>query len=314
VACLLARRHWDLRKFIPSVDEFIPFDRAALAKNPLRIRSLIRRLRAMEFDLVFDAADDGSVSFNHLIVTALSGGRFRVGHARGDAAQFYEVPVPVPTAPRHAAQMHLDLLRAVTPFRSTPRPLLKPPKDDTGFADAFLSEVGANPSLPLVLIHPGGRGPKRWPASEFASVARLLRESAGVETAMVWGPSDEDAAHEVLAAARDAIHPAGILSFDHLISLIRRAAVFLSGDCGPMHVASALGTPVVAIFLVSDADKYRPLGPHDIHLDGRARAITPDNAASAVSRIIGHIQSTGLLRPDGMGLPPSRLPHAEGGR
>jgi len=314
LTCLLARRHWDLRKFIPSADEFIPFDRAALAKNPLGIRSLIRQLRAMKFDLVFDAADDRSVSFNHLIVTALSGGRFRVGHARGEAARFYEVPVPVPAAPRHAAQMHLDLLRAVTSFRSTPRPLLKPPKDDTGYGDRFLSRVRANPALPLVLIHPGGRGPKRWSAAEFAAVARLLRESRRVETAMVWGPSDEDAAREVLKTAGDSIHPAGILSFDDLIALIRRAVVFLSGDCGPMHLASAMGTPVVAIFLVSDADKYRPLGPKDILLDGRTRAITPDDVAGALWQTIDHFQRAGSPRAGGVMPVPSPLPQGEGDR
>src|SRR3990172_8514874 len=88
VVCLLARLHWELREFIPSADEFIPFDRAALARNPLKIRSLLRQLREMKFDLVFDAADDRSVSFNHLLVTSLSGGRFRIGHDRGGAARF----------------------------------------------------------------------------------------------------------------------------------------------------------------------------------------------------------------------------------
>lgn len=304
VAVLLARRHWDLRHYIPSVDEFIPFDRAALAVNPLRVWRLIRQLREKRFDLVFNAADDRTVSFNHLLVTALSGGRCRVGHAQSEAARFYEIPVPIPKpAPggttRHAAEMHLDLLRAVTPIRSHPRPLLKPPKIDTGFAERFCQQDGVDPLAPLVVIHPGGRGDKRWPAGDFASVARLLHERGRVNIALVWGPADDGAAREVLAAAGDAVIPAGILSYDDLISLVRHAAIFVSGDCGPMHLASAIGTPVVAVFLVSDADKYHPLGPNDTTLDDRQCHVTPNTVADAVVQALQRSTST---RPGGLAI------------
>lgn len=274
LVCLLARRHWELRSLIPSADEFIPFDRAALARSPLGIRSLVRNLRSMNFDLVFDASDDRTVSFNHLIVTALSGGRFRVGHDRGEAAEFYEVPVPVPDTPRHAAEMHLDLLRAVTTFRSTPRPLLKPPREEGGFGARFVTEGGLNPLKPLVVLHPGGRGAKRWPAGGFAAVAGEIHARGLAEIAMVWGSNDEESAQEVINSAPEAIRPAGILSFSDLASLLRRATLFISGDCGPMHVASALGTPVLAIFLASDAAKYGPLGAHHVILNAQTSPVT----------------------------------------
>lgn len=290
LSCLLARRYWDMKEFIPSVDEFIPFDRAAMAYNPLKIRPLLKQLQASHYDLVFDASDDRSVSFNHLTVTALSKGRFRVGHARGEAARYYEVAVPVPGVgadgqPRHAAEMHLDLLRTVAPIRSHPRPLLKPPKEDSGFAAEFRARIGADPSVPLVLIHPGGRGPKRWPAAEFARVARLLDEKHDVVVAMLWGPSDSEAAAEVQALAEGKIHPVGILPFTDLVSLIRNASVFLSGDGGPMHLAAAFNTPVVSVFLVSDAGKYRTLGPDDVLFDARRQPFTPDEVAQAVQSI-----------------------------
>jgi ADP-heptose:LPS heptosyltransferase len=290
LSCLLARRYWDMREFIPSADEFISFDRAAMAYNPLKIRPLLKKLQASHYDLVFDASDDRSISFNHLMVTALSGGRFRVGHDRGEASRFYEVAVPVPVAdsnrqPRHAAEMHLDLLRTVAPIRSHPRPLLKPPREDSGFAVEFRSGIGADTSVPLVLIHPGARGPKRWPASEFAKVARLLDERHDVIVAMVWGPADTSAAEEVQSLAEGAIYPVGILPFADLVSLIRNASVFVSGDCGPMHLAAAFNTPVVSIFLVSDAGKYRTLGANDVLFDARKQPFTSDDVAQAVQSI-----------------------------
>ncbi len=297
ISCLLARRYWDMKEFIPSADEFIPFEREAMAHNPLKIRPLLKTLQASHYDLVFDASDDRAVSFNHLMITALSKGRFRVGHDRGEAARYYEVAVPVPQTgadglPRHAAEMGLDLLRAVTPIRSHPRPLLKPPRDDNGFAADFRSRIGADPGSPLVLIHPGGRGPKRWPAENFARVAKSLGEQNGITVALVWGPSDVEAADEVRARAGDKLYVGGILKFPDLVSLIRSSAVFLSGDCGPMHLAAAFNRPVVSVFLVSDADKYRTLGPDDVLFDARRQSFTPDDVAAAIQSIAVVTQRT----------------------
>jgi len=67
--------------------------------------------------------------------------------------------------------------------------------------------------------------------------------------------------------------------------VIRHSAVFLSGDCGPMHLAAAFNTPVVSVFLVSDAGKYRTLGPDDVLFDARRQPFTPDDVARAVQSI-----------------------------
>jgi len=298
---LLGRRFWELHEHLPSADEFIAFEKSRYARRPFGFLSLVRRLRDRDFDLVFDTAGDHEVSFTHIALTALSGGQFRIGHARGDAAQFYEVAVPVPARTRHAAEMHLDLLRAVTPIRSHPRPLLRP-HPDSGFAERFVGECDWNPALPLVVIHPGARGPKQWPPEEFARVVELLQSQSRVNIALVWGPADGEAAQTVLCATN--VRPAGILSFADFLSLARRASVFLSGDCGPMHLAAAAGAPVVAIFLASDPEKYRPLGLGDVTLDGRVQPVEP---GAVVEAILGLITRQQAVRQ-------SELPFAETGR
>ncbi|MEW5700807.1 MAG: glycosyltransferase family 9 protein [Candidatus Zixiibacteriota bacterium] len=279
---LMGRRFWDLHEHLPSADEFIPFEKARLARNPLGFLALVRRLRSRRFDLVFDAAGDHEVSFTHLALTALSGAKFRVGHDRGDAGLFYEVPVAIPVGPRHAAEMHLDLLRAVTPIRSHPRPLLRP-RPDTGFAARFIAEHGWDPALPFIVIHPGARGRKQWPPAQFVRVIELLKSRLDANLALVWGPADTGAA----IAIRDQtdIAAAGVLPLADFLSLVRRSTVFVSGDCGPMHLAAAAGARVVAIFLASDPEKYRPLGLEDITLDGRATPPDPGTVADAVITI-----------------------------
>ncbi|HUU46837.1 MAG TPA: glycosyltransferase family 9 protein [Acidobacteriota bacterium] len=296
--CLLSRRYGALREHLPSTDEFILFDKHAAARSPLRFLAVIRRLRAMRFDLVFDAAGDHTVSFTHLALAALSGGRFRIGHARGAAGQFYEVAVPVPEGARHASETHLDLLRAITPVRSSTRPLLRP-APDSGFAVGFRSEHGIDESRPLVVIHPGARGPKQWPPESFAQVARHLKDRRDITIACVWGPADREAAEAMCAAAPDAVIPAGILSFDDLISLVRDAAVFLSADCGPMHLAAAAGTPVVAVFQASELAKYHTLGPFDRALDGRSQPLSTDTVVDAVLDVMDRSVSSSerITRP-----------------
>lgn len=283
--CLLSQRYWGLRRHLPSTDQFIPFDKRALARNPFRFISVIRRLRAMRFDLVFDAAGDHTVSFTHLALTALSGGRYRIGHARGEASRFYEVAVPAPEGARHASETHLDLLRAVTPIRSTSRPLLRV-TSDSGYAEKLRRDQAIAAGLPLVVIHPGARGSKQWPPEDFAAVALCLKERRDLVVACVWGPADREAAQAMIAGAHGDVIAAGILGFDDLISLVRNAAVFLSADCGPMHLAAAAGTPVVAIFRTSSLEKYRTLGPFDRALDARAQPLTIDAVSDAVLDVI----------------------------
>lgn len=285
LCCLLARRYWDMREFLPSADEFIPFDRGALARNPLGIRGLLKEIQGRKFDLVINASDDRSLSFNHLAVTARSGGRIRVGHAHEAAQRYYEVAVPLPgkDAPtRHVNDMYRDLLRAVAPIRSTTRPLLKPPREDSGFGTRFIEQGDRHRKL--VLIHPGGRGPKRWDPGHFAGVAQALHATGDFKVGLVWGPADEDAARVIQERVGSLIQSAGILPFRDLVSLIRSATVFLACDSGPMHLASALGTATVALFLVSDAEKYHPLGDDDVALDARKQQVTVDAVVDAVKR------------------------------
>ncbi|MBD3297897.1 MAG: hypothetical protein GF341_04515 [candidate division Zixibacteria bacterium] len=301
LTCLLSQRYSDLKQFIPSVDEFLIFDRSALAHNPVRVRPLLKHIQQQNYDLVINAADDRSLSFNHLMVTALSGGRIRVGHDHSAARRYYEVSVPIPSekakdAPiRHVTDMHLDLLRALAPIRSTTRPLIRRPRNDTGFGAAFAFRTQPS-GKPLVLIHPGGRGPKRWKPKHFAEVARSLHATGDYRVGLVWGPADIEAADVILEAAKDAVHPVGVLAFDDLVSLICSATVFVASDCGPMHLASALDTATVAIFLVSDAGKYHPRGDNDVTLDGRHERITPERVVEAIGTAAAGARETAAKR------------------
>ena len=116
-------------------------------------------------------------------------------------------------------------------------------------AEAWLARTGLEGEQPLVVLAPGAaHASKRWPVRHWRRLAADLVRSR-LRVAIVGGPSDRVVAAEIATAAgRRAASAAGELDLQASGALIRRARAVVSGDTGPMHLASAVGTPVVALF------------------------------------------------------------------
>ena len=117
----------------------------------------------------------------------------------------------------------------------------------------------------FALLNPGaGWGAKQWPAERYGEVARRLTEN-GVKSLINFGPGEESLMRAVEAASKGTA--TGIASsLAELIALTRRARLFIGGDTGPMHLAAALGVPVVAIFGPTNPVRNGPFGTHNIVL------------------------------------------------
>jgi heptosyltransferase-1 len=124
-----------------------------------------------------------------------------------------------------------------------------------------LSETGEN----FVLINPGaGWAAKQWPAERYGEVASELAK-AGLAPLINFGPGEK----ELALAVESASHGAARLiscSIAELIALTRRARLFVGGDTGPLHLAAALGVPVIAIFGPTDPARNGPYGTRSIVL------------------------------------------------
>ncbi|HEX3435776.1 MAG TPA: glycosyltransferase family 9 protein [Pseudacidobacterium sp.] len=116
-------------------------------------------------------------------------------------------------------------------------------------------------SKPFVILNPGaGWGAKRWPVERYGEVARTFA-AKGYGVVINAGPQEELLAREVNAASGDVTT---VLSpgLDELIALIRRTSLVIAGDTGPLHLASALGKPVVGIYGPTDPARNGPFGGH----------------------------------------------------
>ncbi len=110
---------------------------------------------------------------------------------------------------------------------------------------------------PFVLISPGaGWGAKRWPTERYAAVARGLHQ-AGYKAVVNTGPGEESITRELASLSGDSATVLR-LTISELIAITRRASLAIAGDTGPLHLASALGKPVVGIFGPTDPARNGP--------------------------------------------------------
>ncbi len=117
----------------------------------------------------------------------------------------------------------------------------------------------------FAVITPGaGWGAKQWPAERYGELAQRLAE-LGIRCLVNFGPGEEALAEQVERASDGAARRC-LYSLDKLMAITRRAALFVGGDTGPLHLAAALGTPVVALFGPTDPARNGPLGSRSVVL------------------------------------------------
>ncbi len=126
-------------------------------------------------------------------------------------------------------------------------------------AEAWADEIlRLSGSQLAVLINPGaGWGAKRWPTERYAGVAQTLLD-LGLRVLINAGPGEEPLAEAIVQSAGAAT----VLrcSLDQLIALTRRVSLVIAGDTGPLHLACALGRPVVGIYGPTDPSRNGPFG------------------------------------------------------
>lgn len=223
--------------------------------------SLARRLRARRIDVAIDMHGGPRSSW----LTFASRARMRVGYDVSGRRWMYTHVVPRPRgyAPRHSVLNQWDLLAPVDAAFAEPldpeRDRLEMRVDDRARSAiiARLAGLGVGGDDEVVVVHVGaGNEFRRWPEASFADVATSLAGDSGRRAVVVIGSASEAPEVErVIAHARNAdggratrLVAAAGWPLPELRALMDRAALFVGGDSGPMHVAAASDVPIVAVF------------------------------------------------------------------
>lgn len=168
----------------------------------------------------------------------------------------------------HVVDLYLECLRPLGINAPRGRPRLYLLDDDRKFREEFYRTNRIEDSRPLVGLHPGARWPgKRWPAKRFAQLGQGLRGERRAQILVFGGPGEEDLVARVVREIQPPPSVATGLSLRQLMALISGCAMFVTNDSGPMHMATALGVPVVAIFgPTHPVLGFWPLGNEDVVL------------------------------------------------
>jgi len=234
------------------------------AWRPGAALATLRSIRAAGFDAALDLAG----LWKSAAWARLSGARRVVGFAgawrREPASRLLlgETAAPPDAVGPHVVDKNLALLRTLgIEAVGTRRFPLPPLAAAAAGVEEWLASLTEGP---IALLNPGGGwAGKLWPPEAFGALARRLR-ARGLVPLVSWGPGEEALAQRVVsAAAGDAVTtPATTLL--ELAALARRAAVVVACDTGPLHLACALGTPVVAVFGPTDPRRNGPFDPRDV--------------------------------------------------
>jgi lipopolysaccharide heptosyltransferase II len=231
--------------------------------------ALLRQLRAQHYDLAVSICGDLAS-----ILVYLSGARRRVGFADEAYAHFLTDPV---SGGRYTLNQHeheYGLLLAeyaggtIDPVGDPSRRphLVVSPAARFAVAD-LLYECGIGIDQQIIALHAGSRNgqAKRWPLPYWARLADMLIDSdPDSAIVLIGGPGDGVLAQEVVRRARRKDHIidlTGKTTVPQLCALLLRCAVIVTGDSGPLHIAEAVGTPVVALHGPTDPAQSGPCGP-----------------------------------------------------
>ena len=253
---LVDRRYREVLDLFPVTDHVMAIDPRGSWREAAR---RVRGLRATGYDVVLDA--QGLVK--SAVLARLAGGGRTIGFARQSlreptAGWFYTESVRTGPA-EHVARRNLRLLEALgihderieTPARRV----------DATIADDVAAAIGKRYGI----VNPGAGWPnKQWPAECWGAAAADLQRIHGLPWVVVWGPGEEPLARRVEEASGGAAMLAPATTLADLMALVQRAAIVVSGDTGPLHLAAAAGTPVVGVYGPTNPARNGPWAPADV--------------------------------------------------
>ncbi len=223
----------------------------------------LSQLRQQRYEVAFD--------FQGLWKSAafglFSGARLLVGYDKdhlkepGCRILYGKRVSPRPAAP-HVSELH----RALVGSQGAPRGPggfgLGVEEQDRAYVEAQLAQRRLKE---FIILNPGGGWvTKNWSPSNYGLLHHRIRRELGLKTVLTWGPGEEDLVREVMAACPDDTPPTFSTTLPQFIALARRARLFVGGDTGPLHLATACRTPVVAIFGPTDPGRNGSPHPEDL--------------------------------------------------
>ena len=240
----------------PNLDEVIVYDKSGEEKSWLGTWRFARSLREKKFDIAIHLHPTNRVHW----VSFLAGIPVRLGYRYKNFRLLTHAMAHLKQeGKKHEAEYNFDLLKPLG-IEAPTEIALHVPLNETSYEELnqIKNEAGLNGNS-FVAMNPGASCPsKMWPASRFAELADTLSEKYGLTVVLIGGEKEKLLSAQMMRWMKtQPVDLSGRLSLSQTAWLLKEAELLISNDSGPVHIASAVGTPVISIF----GRKQPGLGP-----------------------------------------------------
>ncbi len=250
----------------PSLNEVIVYNK----KGVFQTLRFAKYLKSKKFDLALILHSTNRVN----LISFLAGIPKRVGYARGkmDFLLTDRLPYKKRLGEKHEAEYSLDVLRSIGVDARISQLVMPVRKENEENIDGLLKESGLGQGEKIIVLHPGASCiSKMWPQENFARVADILVEKFDARILLVSAPEHVRIGEGVRGLMKNRpVFLCGETSLGDLAALFKRTNLFISNDSGPVHIACAIGVPVISIFGRKDTglspERWGPLGNRSIAL------------------------------------------------
>ena len=239
----------------PYINKRIPFE--------IRVHRMLPPLRRERFDWVIDLEHWPRLS---ALLTYATGAPVRIGfRTQGQHRHFLFTETVPHIQGRHEVRNFLEIAtRLACPVQAFDLEVWCDSEAQTWVREMLIQEQ-VPPNAPLVVLHPeaGRRGEprRRWSPENYVALADALVKRFEVQIVLTGAPDEVNTSEEIAAQTRHrAVVLAGKTDVNQLAALFSDAALVVSGNCGPMHLAAATGTPVIGLHGPTNAGQWGPWG------------------------------------------------------
>ncbi len=246
IACLTAPRTIEVLERNPHINEIILYDETEEHRSVLGKVRLILSLKKKKFD----AAILLHRSFTKACIAYLAGIKIRIGYVTEKRRAILTYPIEPPEVPLHKVDYFLRIASSIGCDISDKNYEFFIAEKEKKYINKKLSEGGVGENDFVVLMNPGANWPpKRWSEENFARLSDLLIANYGVKVVISGAVKDRERAERIKELMKErALNLAGKTNLKQLGALAERANVVISGDTGPMHIAVAMKSNVIALF------------------------------------------------------------------
>jgi lipopolysaccharide heptosyltransferase II len=269
IGLLVALRSASLVEGCPYIDELLTFDahyagfiEAFTLGNLLREKRVIEMLRSKNFDLIINLKRiwtwRGAIKM--ALFFKVIGSRYSVGRDTDGKGFFYDLKVREYTKNhRHEVEEILAVAGALGAANGQVRPEVFISGKDREYIRDFFDRQGITSQDYVIGLNPGAFRPtRRWPADNWSDLTRRLVKECGCRVIISGAKSDQAMIDDIAQRASEPVIKATNFNLRQLVALLERINLFITNDTGPMHIAAAAGTPLIALFLSGDVSKFRP--------------------------------------------------------